>query len=89
VAEDNAELRERCHIESDLHERLSMAIWDESRLHLGTAMFRPLYAEECEELGYSDEDGAILLRRKSDGAVFEIDLDVTARKTSHVLADAD
>lgn len=82
------EFRDRVVIESDLHEELSRHIWDDSYLYIRGVRFRPVYAEEAEELGYSEDDSVILLRRGSDGAVFEIEIDVTARKTSHVLAAA-
>jgi hypothetical protein len=73
------EVRERGRIEGDLGEWLTQKIWDESRLHLGAAQFRPLYSEEAEELGYDDDDPEVLLRRESDGAVFEADIEVTVR----------
>lgn len=81
MAED--EIRERARIEGDLGEWLCQKIWDSfGTLRLGGSNFRPLDSEECEELGNDDDDPAVLLRRESDGQVFEVDIDVTARKVS-------
>jgi hypothetical protein len=65
--------------------------WD--RLHLGGAEFRCAYDEEYDELGYHRwseigknvetgepvmvEDQTTLIRRESDGAFFEVDIEVS------------
>lgn len=71
------EVRERGRMEGELGEWLTQKVWDESSLRLAGAQFRPLYAEEAEELGYEDDDPAVLLRRESDGRVFEASIEVT------------
>lgn len=80
TAASGDEFRERHAIEGDLWDFLAQRVWDHfGLLSLGGADFRALYAEEARELGYDDDDAAVLLRRESDGAVFEIDIEVTAR----------
>lgn len=79
-------VHEEGRIEGDLGEWLSLKVWDEPwALRLGSDSFKPLYAKEAEELGYEEDNPVILLRRQSDDVVFEVDIDVTARKTSHTL----
>jgi hypothetical protein len=43
-------------------------------MHLGGEDFEMAYAEEVP--GYEDENFAVLLRRKSDGRIFEAEIDV-------------
>jgi hypothetical protein len=76
--ESTDEFREQCAIEGGLWDALAQHVWDHNGpLRLNGGSFRPLYAEEAEELGYDDDDAAILLRRESDGKVFEVDVDVS------------
>lgn len=51
--------------------------WETFRL--GSASFRLAHLEEARELGYADEDFTILIRRESDGAFFEVELEATVR----------
>ena len=74
------EFRERHAIEGDLCTALAEYVWDRPyALTLGGGKFRSLYAEEARELGYGEDDAAVLLRRESDGQVFEVDIDVSVR----------
>lgn len=76
---DDAEARERWAVEADLAAALCEYVTDRPYpLSLGGGKFRPLYLEEAEELGCRDDE-VILIRRESDGAVFEVDVDVTVR----------
>lgn len=79
ASEDEA--RERGAIEGSLGQWLTDQVWDQFRPMslMGAGTFRPLYLEEAQELGYGDDDPAILLRRESDGKVFEAEIDVTVR----------
>lgn len=74
------EFRGRHAIEGDLCTAFAEYVWDRPyALTLGGGKFRSLYAEEAEELGYGEDDATVLLRRESDGKVFEVDIDVTVR----------
>jgi hypothetical protein len=66
--------RERGHIEGFLAEWLTVKITDESMFWVGGDDFAALYAEEARVLGYDDDDPVILLRRKSDGIIFEVEI---------------
>ena len=63
---------------SDLDLFLAEHIWGQTYpLRLAGDMYEPVGDDEVS--GYEDDADAILLRRKSDGQVFEVDLDVTIR----------
>lgn len=50
-------------------------------LHLDGQDFRPASDEEFADLGYpEDENTVLLLRRESDGAFFEVELDADVRR---------
>lgn len=74
-------IREQGRLEGELGEWLNVKVNDEpGTLLLGSAgAFRTLTIEEARVLGYDDDDPVILLRRKSDGKVFEADIEVTVR----------
>ena len=71
------EFRQRMQIDGDLGLHLCEHLWDSfDTLHLGGQDFEVVGGEDVP--GYEDDDGmAVLLRRKSDGQVFEADIDVT------------
>jgi hypothetical protein len=71
------EFRERMSISGDLGAHLCEYLWSE----LGTLR---LGGQDWEMAGddvpgYEDDDWAVLLRRKSDGKIFEANIDVTVR----------
>jgi hypothetical protein len=49
-------------------------------IRVGSDTLRMAYAEEAEPFGYDDDDPEIILRRESDGAFFEMDLEVIVRR---------
>ena len=75
---DEAAFRQRMAYDGDLSQLLAEHIWDLGRpFRLGGDEFE---AVGCEEVpGYEDQDGMVLLRRKSDGQVFEADIEVSVR----------
>ena len=78
-------LRERGHIEGHLSEWLASKISDYfGSIPLGGDDFTPVCLEDGRELGYADDDPAILLRRRSDGAVFEVEIDPTVRRVGFI-----
>lgn len=72
-------------IDHDLSGDLSERCYDEfcgtfGIFGLGADKFRLAYEEEYEENGYDDEPGGpLLIRRESDGAFFEVELEATVR----------
>lgn len=73
--------RERGHIEGFLGEWLDSQIIEHyGSLSVGGDDFKALYLEEAQALGYKDDDPTILIRRESDGIVFEVEIDVTVRR---------
>ena len=78
---DEELIRERGHIEGHLAERLALHISEHyGPISAGSDEFRPLFLEEAKALGYDDDDPVVLIRRESDGVVFEVGVDVTARR---------
>jgi hypothetical protein len=75
-AED--EFSQRMQVEGDLGLLLCEHIWDKCNpLRLGGQEFKVVGCDEVP--GYEDENMAVLLRRMSDGKVFEADIDVTVQ----------
>ena len=72
-----ADFRQRMQRDGDLGLLLCEHLWGSfDTLHLGGEDFEVASGEEVP--GYEDDDGmALLLRRKSDGQVFEADIEVT------------
>lgn len=69
-----ADFRQRMERDGDLGLLLCEHLWGSfDTLHLGGEEFEMA----CEVPGYEDEEYAVLLRRKSDGRVFEADIEVT------------
>lgn len=72
---------------ADLAGWLAEHIWSEGRpLYLGGEEYEVTGGEEVP--GYEDDQDAILLRRKSDGQVFDADIDVSLHPVQ-VLPPAD
>jgi hypothetical protein len=71
--------RESGRIGEFLTEWLAGKITDESRLWISDD-FTPLCIEEARVLGYADDDPVILLRRKSDGVIFEVEIEAAVRR---------
>jgi hypothetical protein len=70
------EFSQRMRREGALGMLLCEHIWDKyDPLHLGGEDFEVIGSDEVP--GYEDDDMAVLLRRKSDGQVFEAEIDVT------------
>ena len=74
-SETTAEFRQRMAMEGDLGLFLCEYVWGQmGTLDLGGQEFE---LAGCEEVpGYEDENEVVLLRRKSDGKVFEANIDV-------------
>ena len=71
--------RECAKIEGYLTELFTYRVIDAyPALRIGEDEFRPLTLEEGNPFSFGDE--ALLIVRKSDGQVFEIEIDVTAWK---------
>jgi len=78
AAQDEAAFRRRMAYDGDLGRMLCEHIWDMCNgLRLGGDKFEVVGGEEVP--GYEDDDFAVLLRRTSDGLVFEAEIDVTLR----------
>lgn len=78
AAANEAAFRQRMMLSGDLSEWLCQKVWDEHRsVTLGSDDFEVVGCEEVP--GYEDEEDAVLLRRKSDGAVFEADIEADVR----------
>lgn len=70
------DFRELTHLEGHLGQWLTEQIWDHyGTLHLGSEAFEVVGAEEVP--GYDEEDLPVLIRRKSDGKVFEVEIEPT------------
>ena len=68
------EFRQRMRRDGDLGLHLCAYLWGElGTLHLGGEEFEIT----GDVPGYEDDNYAVLLRRKSDGQVFEVDIEVT------------
>jgi hypothetical protein len=73
----DAAFRERMNISGDLGGHLCEYLWAElGTLHLGGQDYE-MAGDDVP--GYEDDDWAVLLRRKSDGKIFEAEIDVTVR----------
>lgn len=72
-----AEFSQRMKRDGDLGLLLCEHLWGlyGDTLRLGGEDFEMAYAEQVP--GFEDEDYAVLLRRKSDGRIFEADIEVT------------
>jgi hypothetical protein len=72
-----ADFRQRMQRDGDLGLLLCEHLWGlyGDTLRLGGEDFEMAYAEQVP--GFEDEDYAVLLRRKSDGRIFEADIEVT------------
>lgn len=78
---DIEKLRERSHIGGFLAEWLSLKIIEHyGPIPVGGADFKALDLEESRELGYDDDDPVILIRRESDGVVFEVEIEPVVRR---------
>ncbi len=72
------EFRQRMQVEGDLSLMLCEHIWGKwDPLQLGGHEFEVVGCEDVP--GYENDDQAVFLRRKSDGKVFEADIDVTVQ----------
>ena len=70
-----ADFRQRMQRDGDLGLLLCEHLWGNfDTLHLGGEDFEGVSGEEVP--GYEDDSYAVLLRRKSDGKVFEAEIDV-------------
>jgi hypothetical protein len=73
----DAVFRERISVSGDLGAHLCEHLWSEfGTLHLGGQDYE-IAGDDVP--GYEDDDWAVLLRRKSDGQVFEAEIDVDVR----------
>lgn len=54
---------------------------------LGGERFRMGTLDEARSLGWSDEDPQLLIRRESDGALFEVEVEVTAQPASAAMTE--
>jgi hypothetical protein len=72
-----ADFQQRMERDGDFCDLLCQHLWGlyGDTLRLGGEAFEMAYAEQVP--GYEDEDHAVLLRRKSDGRIFEADIEVT------------
>jgi hypothetical protein len=72
-----ADFRQRMKRDGDLGLMLCEHLWSlyGDTLRLGGEDFEMAYAEQVP--GFEDEDYAVLLRRKSDGKIFEAEIDVS------------
>lgn len=89
---DSELARERGRIEGFLAEWLAGKIADASCVPVMGDDLVPLWLEEARVLGYADDDPVVLLRRKSDGVVFEVEIDPVVRRApsgAPVKAEAD
>jgi hypothetical protein len=70
--------RKRWSAESGIHQKLCEHIWGEwdRGLHFAGEEWEPVYEEDMPD-AYKDDTDAVLLRRLSDGQVFEVVIDVT------------
>ena len=73
------EFRDRMGIEGWLSQHLTEHLWGHyGTLHLGTDDFEVIGSDEVP--GYDENlDQTVLIRRKSDGKVFETEIEVQAR----------
>jgi hypothetical protein len=71
-----ADFRQRMQRDGDLGLHLCEHLWGSfDTLHLGGEDFEMTGGEEVP--GYEDDNFAVLLRRKSDGKIFEAEIDVS------------
>lgn len=68
------EFRERMHLEGCLSQHLTEQMWEHyGPLNLGGEAFEVVGAEDVP--GYDEEDSPVLIRRKSDRKVFEVEIE--------------
>ena len=66
-------------IDGDLGLKLAEHIWNHpGRIHLAGEVFEVVYGDE-DDMPDDLDEYAVVLRRKSDGQVFEVDIEVTSR----------
>jgi hypothetical protein len=83
------DFRQRMILAGDLAQVLAEHVWNLPRSI--SADGEEFFPVGCEEVpGYEDDEDAVLLRRESDGVVFEVDIDVCIRRvpTEAELAEA-
>jgi len=82
--EQEALFRERMELDCWLGEWLTDEMTMSVRtLRLGPAgTFRMAYMEEAEAIGYDGNDQTILIRRESDGQLFEVEIEVMTRRAT-------
>ena len=72
------EFRERMHLEGCLSQHLTEYLWNHhGTLRLGSEDFEVVGGEEVP--GYKEDDAVVLVRRKLDGKVFEVEIEPTVR----------
>lgn len=73
------DFRQRMQRDGDLGLLLCEHLWNRygDTLRLGGEDFEMAYAEQVP--GYEDEEYVVLLRRKSDGQIFDAEIDVSVR----------
>jgi hypothetical protein len=72
------ELRQNARREGGLQLLLCEYVWNDCwTMRLGGEEFELVGSDDVP--GYEDEDDVVLLRRKSDGQVFDVEIDVTMR----------
>jgi hypothetical protein len=85
INRDLDEFRERMSIEGELSQHLTEYLWNHhGTLRLGSEDFEVAGGEEVP--GYGEDENVILIRRKLDGKVFEVDIEpeVHAARTAAI-----
>jgi hypothetical protein len=82
MSSPDAEVRDANKLGGHLGLNLCEHIWGEARLgNIGGEEYVCADDEDLAALGYAEDDNeSVVLMRTSDGAFFEIDIDVTARR---------
>lgn len=74
------ELRDTDKLAGDVSQHVYDEIVNSPGFYFRGEKFRVIYLEEARAMGLPDDDESLILRRDSDGKLFEVDIEASARE---------